>query len=407
MQYQKTHHWLTFQLDLHRAPFDFWTLLGEAHAKCDFLANIPLQPETADRLHTVYLAKGARATTAIEGNTLSEEDVEMLVGGNLTLPPSKEYLGIEVSNIIDACNEILEEIMNGITPPLNLERIKELNAKALQGLRSDDWIVPGEIRKIDVVVGRYKPPASAECGYLLQRLCGWLHEIDSLSSSLGLGASILKAIVAHLYLAWIHPFGDGNGRTARLMEHQILISQGLPSPATHLLSNHYNETRTEYYRLLDQSTRKRNGAIEFIRYALQGLVDGLTEQINAVSDQIWNDVWINYVHSKFRELTGPANARRRLLVLELSRFDGDPAQRKIKEPGMPVDDETRRHPPYTHRDIRTLTPALFEAYYGKTSKTITRDINALVKSGLIRRMPGGVIANKEPLLAFLPLSGAS
>lgn len=55
--------------------------------------------------------------------------------------------------------------------------------------------------------------------------------------------AIFKAVVAHLYLAWIHPVGDGNGRTARLVEFQILLSSGVPSPAAHLLSNHYNQTR--------------------------------------------------------------------------------------------------------------------------------------------------------------------
>jgi Fic family protein len=40
--------------------------------------------------------------------------------------------------------------------------------------------------------------------------------------------AILKAILAHLCLAWIHPFGDGNGRTARLVEFQILIFPGCP-----------------------------------------------------------------------------------------------------------------------------------------------------------------------------------
>ena len=50
--------------------------------------------------------------------------------------------------------------------------------------------------------------------------------------------AILKAIFAHLYLVWIHPFGDGNGRTARLLEFHILTAASLPYPVTHLLSNY-------------------------------------------------------------------------------------------------------------------------------------------------------------------------
>jgi Fic family protein len=60
--------------------------------------------------------------------------------------------------------------------------------------------------------------------------------------------ALMKAILTHLYIAWIHPFGDGNGRTARLAELQILLAAGMPMPASHLLSNHYNTTRTDLYR---------------------------------------------------------------------------------------------------------------------------------------------------------------
>ena len=107
MNYLKTHPWITFQLDLTDAPVRFWTLLGDANAKCEFISGIPLMPEVAKRLNAVSLEKGARATTAIEGNTLSEEEVSLLARGKLDLPPSKEYLAQEVSNILVVFNEMI------------------------------------------------------------------------------------------------------------------------------------------------------------------------------------------------------------------------------------------------------------------------------------------------------------
>ena len=161
-------------------------------------------------------------------------------------------------------------------PPLSATRVKYLNGKVLQDLELDDDTVPGEIRLHEVVVARYKGAPARDCEYLLNRLFEWL---DGMSFELGhskLGIAILKSIVAHLYLSWIHPFGDGNGRVARLVEYQILLSAGVPNPATHLLSNHYNETRSEYYRRLDRASRDRTGVTDFLVYALQGFVDGLT-----------------------------------------------------------------------------------------------------------------------------------
>jgi hypothetical protein len=85
-------------------------LLGEARSKCEHIANVPLRPATAEQLHLLYLAKGALATTAIEGNTLSEDEVVRHLQGKLQLPPSKEYLAKEIDNIVAACNRIGSDV---------------------------------------------------------------------------------------------------------------------------------------------------------------------------------------------------------------------------------------------------------------------------------------------------------
>jgi len=73
----------------------------------------------------------------------------------------------------------------------------------------------------------------------------------------------LKAVIAHLYLVWIHPFGDGNGRTARLIEFQILLNAGVPRLRRSFSSNHYNLTRMNYYLWLDKARRAGDGLTGF------------------------------------------------------------------------------------------------------------------------------------------------
>ena len=360
-------------------------LLGEATSKCDMIAGVPLPPATANALHVLYLAKGALATTAIEGNTLSAEEVHKLVRGQLDLPPSKNYLAQEVDNILEACDDILSNLGRGTVPPLSAQRVKDLNAQVLKRLEVNPEVQLGQVRSHPVGVARYLGAPPQDCEYLLNRLFDWLTGPDfDLEETLGqLGVPILKAILAHLYIAWIHPFGDGNGRTARLVEFQVLVSSGVPSPAAHLLSNHYNETRTEYYRQLDRSSRTGEPPIDFLMYALRGFVDGLEEQVKRIRVHQWDVVWENYVHGVFRDRNKPADIRRRHLVLDLSDQAGP----------------TRR------QQLRRLTPRLAEAYATKTDKTLSRDLNALEKLDLVRRGPEGVVANREKILAFLPLSG--
>jgi Fic family protein len=358
-----------------------WMLLGEARSKCDHLAGVPLRPATAEEMHRIYLAKGAMATTAIEGNTLSENEVRQILDGKLQLPPSKAYLEKEVRNILNASNAIFAtqakpESKADLTP----ERIKEFNRQVLAGLDVEEGVVPGEIRAYDVTVGNvYRGAPPQDCAYLLGRLCEWLREQSfQPSTEYGIAMTILSAVLAHLYLAWIHPFGDGNGRTARLVELHLLAAAGVPMPAAHLLSNHYNETRADYYRKLHLSSAQRN-VLSFLEYAAQGFVDGLKAQLLHIRNQSLDVTWENYVHERFKNVHKSGDKRRRDLVLMLSVV-GTPVRRgKIPE----------------------LSPSCAVAYREK-SKTLSRDLRILREMSLIEVTKDGIRARTELIRAFLP-----
>ena len=69
--FERTHPWINFQLNLRPIEYGTWLLLGEAVSKTEHIAGVPLLPEAAQRLHQVFLAKGALATTAILNSTWS------------------------------------------------------------------------------------------------------------------------------------------------------------------------------------------------------------------------------------------------------------------------------------------------------------------------------------------------
>jgi len=376
--YEKTHPWLSFRLDMRELDYRLWVLLGEAQSKCEHIAGVPLRPSTADYLHRLFLAKGALATTAIEGNTLTQAEVLKRLDGDLQLPPSKEYLGREIDNIVQALDAVFHDAASLISPGdlLNYNRL------VLDGLPLAEGVVPGEIRNYEVTVGRYRGAPASDCPLLLGKLCEWLNG-SGLESPDGLDIAfgVLRAIVAHLYIAWIHPFGDGNGRTARLIEFKILVASGVPTPAAHLLSNHYNQTRQEYYRRLENASTSNDGILQFVRYAVQGFVDGLREQIEVIRDQQWDVAWRNYVYEECaKEQNENVERRRRHLVLDLSG---------IIEPVAVV-------------DLPTISARVAQEYAKKSYPTLARDVDALVEEGLLLRKSGGVLANRSKILAFLP-----
>ncbi|MCL5736118.1 MAG: Fic family protein [Actinobacteria bacterium] len=381
-KYQSTHPWIRFQIDFNQCNHDVWMLLGEAKSKCDHISGIPLRPDTANRLYKVYLSKGVHATTAIEGNTLSEEEVAARIEGKLPLSKSKEYLGIEVDNIRRACNEIADDVVQGRPLQLSPERIKHFNTLVLTGLDLEEGVVPGECREHSVGVALYRGAPFEDCEHLLERMCDWLNGLelpDGQSENMQFALAVLKAIVSHVYLAWIHPFGEGNGRTARLIEVQLLLQSGfVPLPAAFILSNHYNQTRDKYYRELDKSSRTGGDLGSFIAYAMQGFVDGLREQLDVIRKQQWDVTWQNYVHDAFRDQDTAAARRRKRLVL-----------------AMPDD-------PVPRNDLKMIAPQIAADYANKGDKTLSRDLNALLDMGLMKKRGRNYSAAREQILAFLP-----
>lgn len=381
-RYTHSHPWIAFSITLEKAAPTLWIRLGEISAICNQIAGVPLRPNIARRLHRIYLAKGARATTAIEGNTLSEEDVLKRIEGTLEAPESKKYLVQEVDNIVQACNSIFQGCIVGEVKAITPEFIKELNAKVLNGLKVDESVNPGHIRTYDVGVGTYKGAPYQDCEYLLQQLCAWLREPfwNPPGHEYTIVYAVIKAVIAHLYLAWIHPFGDGNGRTARLVEFLILSNAGVPMPATQLLSNHYNETRTEYYRQLDQASKSGGDLLPFLSYAVGGFIDGLNEQLQLIEDQQLDVAWRSYVHNQLEGLSGPTRRRQKAIVHALP-------------------DSIKRIP---LEQITTLSVQLAALYGNKSQRTLLRDLQSLIKLNLIFKDKYGYASNKNKVRAFLP-----
>ncbi len=189
--------------------------------------------------------------------------------------------------------------------------------------------------------------------------------------------AIIKAVLAHLYIAWIHPFGDGNGRTARLIEFIILISSGDPATAAHLLSNHYNQTRPRYYQELKNASESKGDMIPFFTYAVQGLLDGLREQVETIQGQQWKVVWRDFVYRTIKGRSEPVRNRKQRLVFALS---------------------DRKEPLPTREIVELLQLVRLYSYPG--SSILKHDIDELVEEGLIVRYKGKIRANLETISGF-------
>lgn len=378
-----THPFISFEFTAEHIDPRTWLLLGETMSKCQHLAGSPLKPGAAEHMMAIYLARGVQATTAIEGNTLSEDEVMKIVeSGSADVHESREYLQREVQNVLGVIREMDECLQAGRHLPVTAERLRQLNARVLEGIPDKPEVVPGEFRRHDVVAGPYKAPHWQEVPGLVEGLVRWLRKLregEGTGDEHRFVVAVLSAVLTHLYIAWIHPFGNGNGRVARLVEVQILSESGVvPLVATNLLSDHYNKTRSAYYLALDEA-RKDVGA--FIRYAVLGFAGELREQIALVRRESLNIHWESYVYELFRSKPSTeARDRQRLLALEL------PSDRSV-----------------TPRDTVVLTAELARRYAKCGDRTPARDLNELVKMGLAaHKGRRSYFARRDLIEAFVP-----
>jgi len=347
--------------------------LGQCDAIVEAIRDMPLKPEHYRRLLRVSLVKGAQATTAIEGNTLTEDEVEQVAAG-ASLPPSRKYQEIEVRNVLRAMNELRDEIAAERRPEMIcselLLRFHELIGREL-GEHFD--AVPGKFRTDSRVVGRYRCPEARDVSDLVERLCKWLpSEFGYATGKQSFSDAVIQAIVTHVYIEWIHPFGDGNGRTGRLVEFYILLRAGLPDIASHILSNFYNQTRPEYYRQLDLAG-KSSDLSSFIAYAVKGFRDGLQGTLAGIQRNQLAIAWRAFIYDKFADLRYRKRnvfKRRRALALLL-----------------PEDT------PISFEEITSSSPQLARFYAGFSSRTLLRDLKVLQDLELIVQVDSKYLAN--------------
>ncbi|RLC19942.1 MAG: Fic family protein [Deltaproteobacteria bacterium] len=337
-------------------------MIGECDAYVKTLTDIPLKPKTRQNLLTVALTKGAQATTAIEGNTLNEEEIEKISQG-WSLPPSKKYQEIEVKNVLTALNHLLSEIVEKKNiQPITPESICFFHKLIGKDLGDHLDAIPGKFRQDARFVGPYKTPDHRKISTFVENLCSWLRKDFCLAKEQSFSESVIQAIIAHVYIEWIHPFGDGNGRTGRLIEFYILLGAGLPSICSHILSNHYNLTRPEYYRHLNESRKKRD-LTDFLFYAVQGFRDGLRQTLDVIQNNQFSIYWQNYIYEVFSAIKYTKKnvfKRKRELMLN-----------------MPLDKVL------SIDQITEINPSITKKYARVTRTTVLRDLKDLRDSNLL------------------------
>lgn len=189
----------------------------------------------------------------------------------------------EIMNLEDAMTFIEENIKEY---PINKMFIRELHKITVVDLppppHGEGDATPGVFRSFPVKISKsaHLPPEA----FLIDKYIDEL--VDFINNDDGSKYDLLKIAIAHHRFVWIHPFGNGNGRTVRLFTYAMLVKAGFNVDTGRILNPTavFCSDRDEYYKMLSQADLgTEEGILIWATYVLKGLKDEI-EKIDKLLD---------------------------------------------------------------------------------------------------------------------------
>ncbi len=252
---------------------DYVSSIMEKIGKLDNYTNLDRMPI----LRRNNRIKSIHSSLAIEANSLSLKKVKDVINGNIVLGPQKEIQ--EVKNAFNAYEKIKD------FNPYKLDDLKMAH-KMLTNIILDD---AGNFRKGEEGVFDgdkciFMAPPARNVPKLMENLFAFLKDNKNEINPLILSS------VFHYELVFIHPFSDGNGRTARLWQNVILtnyksIFEYLP------IETYIKKYQEEYYKTIDECNKNGNSNL-FIEFMLKIIDETLLEVTNSSDNMIKDNSYI-------------------------------------------------------------------------------------------------------------------
>ena len=253
-----------------------------------FLDAAQLKGEWIKDMQSAALILEAHHSTHIEGTELTLSEAQNILAGKTVRgvrPDDRQ----ELLNYKDAIDFVSEYLDN--KSKITEEIIKNIHRILVKDVRGGSF-EPGSYRKVQNYVANsitgeiiYKPPVSDEVPALMKEFVEWLNEEKDISA-------ILVAGVAQHRFVDIHPFLDGNGRTARVLCTLILYQNGYDFKRLFSLSEYYDKNRREYYDAIQKVRESGLDMTAWLEYFVRGLKNQMLEVRTKGEEVIKKDIII-------------------------------------------------------------------------------------------------------------------
>ncbi len=209
----------------------------------------------------------AHHTTHIEGTHLSLDQSEKLLSGEKIVNVDSEDVK-ELLNYRKAFDFVSDYVSS--QGPMTEGLVREIHRRLVEGVRGNS-AQPGQYRTTQNYVANsktkeviYTPPAPYDVPLLMTELIDWLQNEQRIPP-------VLIAGIAQFQLVHIHPFLDGNGRTARLLSTLCLYRSGYDFKKLFTISEYYDRNRQDYYTAIQSVRNNRMDMTNWLEYFSRAL----------------------------------------------------------------------------------------------------------------------------------------
>ena len=199
----------------------------------------PIPSVALEKLRESMMLEWTYHSNAIEGNTLTLQETRVILSDGITVGGKTLREHFETLNHHEAIVH-LEDLVN------KKDRIKAADILMIHGLvlQRIEKEFAGRYRNAGVRItgANFTPPNALKVDELMEDLIAWVNEKNDVSV-------VVKAMIFHHRMVWIHPFFDGNGRTVRLMFNLLLMKDGYPAAII------LQQDRKKYYDALNKANQ--------------------------------------------------------------------------------------------------------------------------------------------------------
>lgn len=245
-------------------------LIGEISEQRGFLEALSLPAPLQKKLQEKARNYEAYYSSHIEGARSSLEEALRF------MKKKQKYSSDESLQMIQNNRQALDHTMKQIGKPVTHELICKLQFILTENTHREHPITRGQYRHGPVYIVNglgqviYEGPAFEKVPKMMEEFIQWIHHNDSMNP-------LIKAGITHLYFVHVHPFDDGNGRTARALSNLVLANQGFQFINLLSLSSYFDHQRPAYYKAIQDVRAHNDDLTYFLIFFMEALLSKLKD----------------------------------------------------------------------------------------------------------------------------------